>query len=314
MGSTFNLGGGGLASAVQALGLLPPSSGFVADGRFHRCPDTRHHRARNDCGWYIVHVHESGGASASFGSWLDGRSGRWSSRESCARLSAAGRDAMVVQRRKAEAERAARARKAEQDARRLWTAATTCGQHPYLTAKRVQSYGLRVDGTGRLLVPMVDLSGHLRSLQRIGGDGGKLYLPGTDRTTALQFTIGTVRAVKKLAVVEGYATGATIHEATGLPAVVTFDAAGMTRAAPLLRKALPGVAFIFAADNDPSGTGQRAARDAARLADGLVFMPPVTGTDWNDYANGKPGVCDPHGLDDVRFRFNRLFQAVQHAR
>src|SRR5262249_11531050 len=54
---------------------------------------------------------------------------------------------------------------------------------------------------------------------------------------------------------------------------------------------------IFAGDNDPEEKGcrgQRAAYRAARLAGGVVALPPTEG-DWTDHA-GK------HGLDDVRGR------------
>lgn len=149
------------------------------------------------------------------------------------------------------------------------------------------SYGLRVDA-GELLIPVSDMSGHLRARQAIAPDGTKRWPYGTDRSTALQFTIGDLKAgVAVIVVVEGYATGATIYEATGLPVVVAFDAAGLKRIAALLRVAFPDAVLIFAGDNDASGTGQKAARDAAAEVGGLAFCPPIKGTDWSDHAHGK---------------------------
>jgi putative DNA primase/helicase len=308
---------GQLEAALQAFGLVLPRGGIRADGEIHRCADGHHHRARNDAGWYVAHVLPGGLIAAAFGSWLDGRSTRWNSRgEAVARLSSVDRDALADQRQKVEAERAARARKVERETQRIWASAKPCSSHPYLADKRVPSYGLRVDA-GELLIPVSDMSGHLRSRQAIAADGTKRWPYGTDRSTALQFTIGDLKAsVAVIVVVEGYATGATIHEATGLPVVVAFDAAGLKRIAALLRAAFPDAVLIFAGDNDASGTGQKAARDAAAEVGGLAFCPPATGADWNDHAHGKRDkagaiVCKPHGLDDVRDRFRALLSPHQ---
>lgn len=302
-----------LASELQSFGLVLPRGGVRPDGKIHRCPDGQHHRARNDSGWYVAHVLDSGLVVASFGSWFDGRSTKWNSRgEAVARLSAADRKAIADQRQRAEAERGRQAREVERGTARLWGVAKPCNAHPYLSAKNVQSHGLRIDGAGNLLVPVSDMSGNLRSRQSIGADGKKLWPFGTDRSTALQFTIGDLKAgTAIIAVVEGYATGATIHEATGLPVVVAFDAEGVKRIAKMLRAAFPDAVLIFAGDNDASGTGQNAAREAASGVEGLALCPPIKGTDWNDHAHGKRDhageiVCGPHGLDDVRARFAAL--------
>jgi putative DNA primase/helicase len=308
-----------LADALQAFGLVLPRGGIIADGKFQRVTDERHHKKRNTDGWYNARILPGGLVVAAFGSWIDGRSTKWNSRgEAVARLSSADREAVADQRRKVEAERAARARKVEREAARIWGAATPCSSHPYLTAKAVKSYGLRSAANGDLLIPVFDMSGNLRSWQPIKADGTKLWPYGTDRSTALQFTIGDLKAgVAVIVVVEGYATGATIHEATGLPVVVAFDAAGLKRIAALLRVAFPDAVLIFAGDNDASGTGQKAARDAAAEVGGLAFCPPVTGADWNDHTHGKRDkntgaiVCKPHGLDDVRDRFRALLSPHQ---
>lgn len=307
-----------LSAELQAFGLVPPRGGIKADGNIHRCADGRHHRTRNDAGWYVAHMLPGGLVVAAFGSWLDGRSTKWNSRgEAVARLSSADRAALADQQRKAEAAKAALARQVERDAARTWGAATPCSSHPYLTAKAVKSYGLRIASNGDLLIPVSDMSGNLRSWQPIKADGAKRWPYGTDRSTALQFTIGDLKAsVAVIVVVEGYATGATIHEATGLPVVVAFDAAGLKRIAALLRVAFPDAVLIFAGDNDASGTGQKAARAAAADVGGLAFCPPTMGTDWNDHAHGKRDasgaiVCEPHGLDDVRDRFRALLAPHQ---
>ena len=173
-------------------------------------------------------------------------------------------------------------------ARSAWQSAEPASEHPYLANKRVQAHDLRVariDGhgvrAGDLLVPIHNSRGHLVSLQRITSSGAKFYLVGGEKRACFYRFGGEGKAW----LVEGYATGASVHEATGKPVVVAFDAGGMKPVADLLRGQLHGVA----ADNDESGAGQKAAEGT-----GLPWvMPPTMGQDWNDYAA-------EHGAEAVR--------------
>jgi putative DNA primase/helicase len=51
------------------------------------------------------------------------------------------------------------------------------------------------------------------------------------------------------------------------------------------RKLRPDAEIIVCADNDLSGVGQKAAREAASACDGRVITPPTIGFDWNDEIN-----------------------------
>ncbi|MEB1093446.1 toprim domain-containing protein, partial [Xanthomonas campestris pv. campestris] len=119
---------------------------------------------------------------------------------------------------------------------------------------------------GDLLVPARLPDGQLMNLQRIDGSGRKLFIRGGQKR-ATHFRIeGTGPAW----LCEGYATGASVHAATGAPVVVAFDAGNLTNCASL--------ADAVAADNDASGTGQRAAE-----ATGLPWAcPAAVGEDFND--------------------------------
>jgi phage/plasmid primase-like uncharacterized protein len=102
-------------------------------------------------------------------------------------------------------------------------------------------------------------------------------------------------------IVEGYATGASIHEATGLPVAVAFHAGNLEPAATALRDAHPDARIIIAGDNDhhrpretgPNGrpkpnVGRDAAEKAANAVGGFALLPQFDaedrGTDWNDLA------------------------------
>lgn len=110
--------------------------------------------------------------------------------------------------------------------------ATPCTQHVYTGNKGVQCYGVRMDTAGALLVPMRDTAGKLHSLQAITPDGEKRFHPG-GRVKGCYHAIG--KPAGRLIVCEGYATSASIHEATGDVVAVAFNAGGIMPVALALR-------------------------------------------------------------------------------
>jgi len=106
----------------------------------------------------------------------------------------------------------------------------------------VQPHGVRFTPDGVLLVPMVDAAGVLQNLQRIApqrpADGGpdKRFLSG-GRKSGLFHVIGQAEGATVLLLAEGYATAASVHEATGRPVVVVrFDAGNLKHVAEALRQ------------------------------------------------------------------------------
>ena len=96
-----------------------------------------------------------------------------------------------------------------------------------------------------------------------------------------------------LVVAEGYATGASIHEATGWPVAVSFNAGNFGPVAVALHKAYPALMLVMAADDDhqtPGNPGMTAAKQAALAVGGFVVPPrfpagrPPKATDLNDLA------------------------------
>jgi putative DNA primase/helicase len=100
--------------------------------------------------------------------------------------------------------------------------------------------------------------------------------------------LGMPRAGERFVVAEGIETALTVAVACGLPAWAALSAGGM-RALVLPPEATH---VRLCADNDRTGVGQQAARDAAQrfLAEGRhvhIAIPPQTGTDFNDVLLGK---------------------------
>lgn len=208
-----------------------------------------------------------------------------------------------AQRRAAdEAHYRARADAAARDAAGLWNDGLDLGRSAYLQGKGVQPYGVRFQADGTLLVPMHNAAGELVNVQRIAGDGTKRFLPG-GRKSGCWHLIGDVTGADVLLIAEGYATAASVHEATGKPVAVAFDAGNLTKVAQALHELYPQARLLIAGDDDRDteqrtgkNPGRSGAGAAARAVQGASVFPvglPEGGSDFNDLAQHA-------GLEAVR--------------
>lgn len=155
-------------------------------------------------------------------------------------------------------------------------------EHAYLHRKGFPAAQGFVDAEGGLLIPMRDMfTNALNGLQVIRWDEEsrkfeKKMLPGMKAKGAI-FRMGSKNASETL-LCEGYATGLSIVDAVrsvGLQAavLVCFSANNLEHVAGQVK----GRGYVFA-DNDASGTGERAAQ-----ATGLPYcMSDAVGEDAND--------------------------------
>jgi putative DNA primase/helicase len=223
----------------------------------------------------------------------------------------------------AQAQQKAAHAHAASEAAALWAQASETGESPYLTRKGVQPHGLRFAADGWVLVPLRDDAGQLCNVQRIApakpsGDGpDKLYLKG-GRKSGLWHVVGDVGSdaggPAVLLVAEGYATAASLHEATGYPVAVAFDAGNLAQIAKALRKLYPAALLVLCGDDDMqtfARTGNNPGRDkataAARAVRGLAVFPeplPDGGSDFNDLHQAL-------GLDAVRAIVEAAIEAHQ---
>lgn len=149
----------------------------------------------------------------------------------------------------AEAERQAEAETAANKAKRLWDTAREEGASAYLDRKKVRAFGIRFGFNSRLMVPLRDMAGELQGVQWISPDGDKIFGTGT-RKEGRFHRIGEIDPAKPLAFAEGYATGASVHMATGWPVIVCFDAGNLDAVVPQWRKLYPELQLVIAADDD----------------------------------------------------------------
>ena len=157
---------------------------------------------------------------------------------------------------------------AQGKALKLWTGAKPANPtHPYLVKKQIKPHHLR-QFKEILLVPMQNEDGELWNCQLIFPDGTKRFLRG-GRTKGLFTTIGEIpESGGRIYIVEGFATGATIHQLIGKPVFVAFSASNLPAVAKTIRRAFPQAEIILAADDDQ--TGERYSEQAARAVHGLI--------------------------------------------
>lgn len=164
---------------------------------------------------------------------------------------------------------------------------------PYLQRKRVWSNGARIRRNpfvptgGQLVVPLRDraLGGKLWTVELIDADGVKKFLPG-GRTAGCFFTIAESWVdTDPWLVCEGYATGAALAMATGLPVCCAMSCGNLKPVCLQVRAELPRAPVIVCADNDTQTDGNPGvthARQAAVAVGGRVVLPTAPFNDFND--------------------------------
>ena len=233
-------------------------------GRMIRCKVEGDREKR---GWYILHELVMDGGDV----LLVGSYGVWRGSDNHAQkvelrkreLSQEQRDSL--RRRLAEdRKRADRARKAEAEraavlAAKTWAKCATSGESEYLVRKGVGAHGVRFSPSGAMVIPLTDATGKIHGLEIIRGKQpagsrklDKEFWPaGLAKKGHFHLLGGMPTSI--LLVAEGYATAATLHEATGLPVAVAFDAGNLAPVCAALHKRYKRARLLVCADDDAFG-------------------------------------------------------------
>lgn len=135
-----------------------------------------------------------------------------------------------------------------------------------------------------LIVPLYNEANELVNVQLIREDGTKRYLAGGQKAEAYHRIDGG----GLVAVTEGYATGLSVHLATGATVYCAMDGGNLLNVAKIARRQHPTAEIIVCGDHDLDEAGQRneitqrQTEEAAIAVEAVVALPPIPG-DWNDY-------------------------------
>ena len=313
----------GFAVATESQDLVSPIDGFtkhceaqglvirdlIADGEIHRVPHISSKKGAVD-GWYILHL--SGKIPVGVcGCWKEpsfeskwvadtGRAMTFSERLE--------HDKLIAEiRAKREAERlATQAEVATQAEDEVSTYADASADHPYLVRKRIEPHGIKIDRAGRLVVPVSDSSGEILSYQTIDADGNKRFLKGGK----IEGGFYELRGNRKVIFIgEGFATCASIHQATGFTTLVAFDCGNLAKVAKSAKEMFLGSRIVICADNDQFSEGNPGITKA-KAAAGLVFgeiVYPIFNE--SDLASKPTDFNDLHtlqGIEAVKEQIERV--------
>lgn len=161
--------------------------------------------------------------------------------------------------------------------------------HPYVKRKRIIPYAAFEDGA-LLCVPVTTIEGKLLSLQSIWTNGIKKFTANTSVRGGMRI-IGSVTSDFYI-VCEGWATGCSIYESTGITTVCAFNAGNIDPVCEAILKKYPNKQIVIAADNDDPGL--KAALTAGQKHGLYIIYPDFAGiksesnpeqvklTDFND--------------------------------
>ena len=323
MSSLTSIFPNGFAVATESQDLVSPIEGFtkhceaqglvirdlIADGEIHRVPHISSKKGAVD-GWYILHL--SGKIPVGVcGCWKEptfeskwmadiGRNMSFSERLE--------HDKLIAEiRAKREADRVASqqvaAEKAEDE---VSTYADASADHPYLIRKRIEPHGIKIDRAGRLVVPVIDQEGEILSYQTIDAEGNKRFLKGGK----IEGGFYELRGNRKVIFIgEGFATCASIHQATGFTTLVAFDCGNLAKVAKSAKEMFLGSRIVICADNDQfteGNPGITKAKAAASLVFGEIVYPIFNESDLSSKPTDFNDLHTLQGIEAVKEQIERV--------
>lgn len=201
--------------------------------------------------------------------------------------------------------------------------------HPYLVNKGIEALGVcQAWETGNLIVPGYNILeksetnlkhlDNIQIIQTITPEGekrfskdcplkGAMYIIDPNKDLSRDFSQVAPESTwapplpddahREILIAEGFATGASLHMATGKPVAVSFTAANLEPVAKNLKKVFPNINITVCADNDhrqKKNVGVEKAELAAKAVGGRVIVPEFTAaekaqglTDFNDLAKSR---------------------------
>lgn len=295
------------------------SGPLLADSKFHRFSMDGKKNQPDE--WYVAHYGDHGSPYliCSYGTW-SGAGSKYtykSYEETFLQKNEIEKEQLRKMEKKLKEEREAQIKIDQQKrvdfAQKLWSGGNdhvdvkTAG---YLERKKVKPFGVRLNnsnGFSFLTVPIRNIEGEIKAVQCIKEDGEK-RIHGLKKGNF--HILGQITERSKIYISEGYATGASIHEAIGNPVVVAFDCHNLDSVMGNLKGKYTSNEFLIAADDDREtngNPGRTKAEEAAKKYNCKVIYPRFP-TDFRLPNDKCPtDFNDIHvylGLDEVKKQLN----------
>lgn len=239
---------------AESLGLIVDS--FILDGAWHSVKATNGVKTKKSGTYCLSELTLKSGKVAVLGmlfNWLTGEEERLTLDGLTDITEEELEEAKRRARRAAEEAKKAKAAAQQETAERAqkaWDKLPTGGKSDYLNAKKVKPHGIRF-ARGKIVVPARDMNGKLWNLQWIDPDGSKKFMSNgavRGRFHLIGLPSGVLSDI--IFVVEGYATGATLHEVKGWPIAIAFNATNLLPVAQVLHEAYPDALIVICSDQD----------------------------------------------------------------
>lgn len=179
--------------------------------------------------------------------------------------------------------------------------------------------GVYATNRGATVVPLSDIDGNVKTMQTILPTGTKMFEKGGELKGSMHVINADNLAEAKggIVICEGYATGATIREATNgyFGVVCAMTSHNLLDVAKAVSEKYPDKLLIIAGDNDRfnvnGNVGRLTAEAVAKELGAKVIIPEFKendrGSDFNDLKKSE-------GLDKVKEVFRQVLQKKQEAK
>ena len=283
-----------LFNSMEQQGLLLNENPML-DGEIHRYSC---HGNKGKDEWYVGHELDDGNYLVVYGSW------RVSDAHHCVFKSwdeelvgerdNAYREALKASMEKLRIQREKRQEDALQNAIGVWESSVPASEfHQYLVKKKVKVWGIK-EWEDKLLIPVFDSQDmEMISLQSITIDGEKRFFPGCTIKRGC-FVFGELEG--DVYVAEGYATAASVFEATGKCTVCAFCASNMVPVGLNIQDK-PDVKNVHLLQ-DLGGAGEKVAEQWKAMDLGEIFVPDF-GDDNNTSDNDFNDLAVKYGYEEV---------------
>ncbi|HHE3712872.1 TPA: zincin-like metallopeptidase domain-containing protein [Pasteurella multocida] len=290
------------ANFMKDMGLIVSGEHPIMDGKLHRVR-TENDKSKDLSGAYILHG--DGFPAGYVQNFKTGEKHNWKSKgyhissDEMAKIRA--ESAQKLQERENEVSRK-HEEVSEKLSQNISNLSKLKADQTYLVKKGIKLHdGVFEDKHRNMVIPAYDENGKIWASQTIYPDGNKRFTAG-GRKEGNFHVVGGLEHLDSsdvIIIAEGYATAATIKEASNRPVVAAFDSGNLKTVAEKLHQKYPDKPIIIAGDDDAHRTlenkpnvGRTKAIEAADSVNGVAIFPifpkekigDKSCTDFNDLA------------------------------